>query len=85
MSCWHRHGTHSLLGIAAFTGAAYAAWHYLDTPAGKVGLLLVLGCWAAGSHPPWVVTGGPPSGSLSASAAAADPPGGGTGWAGGNP
>src|SRR5262249_19159775 len=40
----HRHGTHSLAGIAAFTGAAYAARHYLYTPAGKVGLgvLLVL-------------------------------------------
>jgi membrane-bound metal-dependent hydrolase YbcI (DUF457 family) len=38
----HRHGTHSLLGVAAFTGAAYAAWHYLYTPAGKVGLGLLL-------------------------------------------
>jgi len=38
----HRHGTHSLLGIAAFTGAAYAAWHYLYTPAGKIGLGLLL-------------------------------------------
>ena len=38
----HRHGTHSLVGIAAFTGAAYAARHYLYTPAGKIGLGLLL-------------------------------------------
>src|SRR5215469_15979690 len=40
----HRHGTHSLAGIAAFTGAAYAAGHYRQTLAGDIGLgvLLVL-------------------------------------------
>jgi len=40
----HRHGTHSLAGIAAFTGAAYAAEHNRHTLAGKIGLgvLLVL-------------------------------------------
>jgi membrane-bound metal-dependent hydrolase YbcI (DUF457 family) len=38
----HRHGTHSFLGIAAFTVAAYEAERYLYTPAGKVGLGLLL-------------------------------------------
>lgn len=40
----HRHGTHSLAGIAAFTAAAWAADHYRHLLAGKVvlGLLLVL-------------------------------------------
>ena len=40
----HRHGTHSLAGIAAFTGAAYVAEHYRRTLGGKIvlGLLLVL-------------------------------------------
>jgi hypothetical protein len=38
----HRHGTHSLAGIAAFTGAAYAAEHYRHTLAGKIGLGLLL-------------------------------------------
>jgi membrane-bound metal-dependent hydrolase YbcI (DUF457 family) len=40
----HRHGTHSLAGIAAFTGAAYAAEHSRQTLGGKIGLgfLLVL-------------------------------------------
>ena len=40
----HRHGTHSLVGIAAFSGAAYVAERHLQTPAGKIGLgvLLVL-------------------------------------------
>ncbi len=38
----HRHGTHSLVGVAAFTGAAWAARHYLYTPAGKIGLGLLL-------------------------------------------
>jgi membrane-bound metal-dependent hydrolase YbcI (DUF457 family) len=42
LSGGHRHGTHSLAGIAAFTGAAYAAGHYRQLPAGKIGLGLLL-------------------------------------------
>ena len=38
----HRHGTHSLAGIAAFTGAAYVADHYRQTLGGKIGLGLLL-------------------------------------------
>lgn len=38
----HRHGTHSLAGVAAFTGAAYAAGHYRQLLAGKIGLGLML-------------------------------------------
>lgn len=40
----HRHGTHSLAGIAAFTAAAWAADRYRHLLAGKIalGLLLVL-------------------------------------------
>jgi membrane-bound metal-dependent hydrolase YbcI (DUF457 family) len=38
----HRHGTHSLVGIAAFTGAAYAAEHYRQTLGGKIGLAVLL-------------------------------------------
>lgn len=38
----HRHGTHSLAGIAAFTGAAYAAEHYRRTLGGDIGLGLLL-------------------------------------------
>jgi len=38
----HRHGTHSLVGVAAFTGAAYAAEHYRHTLGGKIGLGLLL-------------------------------------------
>jgi membrane-bound metal-dependent hydrolase YbcI (DUF457 family) len=38
----HRHGTHSLVGVAAFTGGAYAAEHYRYTLAGKAGLGLLL-------------------------------------------
>jgi membrane-bound metal-dependent hydrolase YbcI (DUF457 family) len=38
----HRHGTHSLAGVAAFTAAAYVAERHLHTPAGKVGLGLML-------------------------------------------
>jgi membrane-bound metal-dependent hydrolase YbcI (DUF457 family) len=38
----HRHGTHSFFGIAAFTVAAFEAERYLYTPAGKVGLGLLL-------------------------------------------
>ncbi len=42
LSGGHRHGTHSLAGIAAFTGAAYAAEHYRQTLPGKIGLGLLL-------------------------------------------
>jgi hypothetical protein len=38
----HRHGTHSIAGIAAFTGAAYLAEHYRRTLGGKIGLGLLL-------------------------------------------
>jgi len=40
----HRHGTHSLVGIAAFSAAAFAADTYRQLPAGKItlGLLLTL-------------------------------------------
>ena len=38
----HRHGTHSLVGAAVFTGGAYAADHYRQSPAGKAGLALLL-------------------------------------------
>jgi membrane-bound metal-dependent hydrolase YbcI (DUF457 family) len=38
----HRHGTHSLAGIAAFTGTAYLAERHLQTLAGKIGLGLLL-------------------------------------------
>lgn len=38
----HRHGTHSLAGIAAFTEAAYAAEHFRRTWGGKIGLGLLL-------------------------------------------
>jgi membrane-bound metal-dependent hydrolase YbcI (DUF457 family) len=34
----HRHGTHSVVGVAVFTALAWAACHYRDTPAGKAGL-----------------------------------------------
>ena len=38
----HRHGTHSLVGIAAFSAAAYAADAYRQVPAGKIALGLLL-------------------------------------------
>ena len=40
----HRHGTHSLVGIAAFSASAFAADTYRQLPAGKItlGLLLTL-------------------------------------------
>src|SRR2546428_7670412 len=37
----HRHGTHSLAGIAAFTGAAYVAEHYRRTLGGQIGVRLL--------------------------------------------
>lgn len=38
----HRHGTHSLVGIAAFSAAAYAADAYRHVTAGKIALGLLL-------------------------------------------
>ncbi len=38
----HRHGTHSLVGIAAFTAGAYAAISYRHTLPGKIALGLLL-------------------------------------------
>lgn len=38
----HRHGTHSLLGVAAFTGAAWLACHYRDTIPGRIALFAIL-------------------------------------------
>lgn len=49
----HRHGTHSLLGVAAFTAAAWAAATHQGTLAGRIGLgvllALVLGGAAYGA------------------------------------
>jgi membrane-bound metal-dependent hydrolase YbcI (DUF457 family) len=42
LSGGHRHGTHSLVGIAAFTAAAWAAVTYRHTVAGLAGLGLLL-------------------------------------------
>jgi membrane-bound metal-dependent hydrolase YbcI (DUF457 family) len=38
----HRHGTHSAVGVAAFTGAAWLACHYRDTMPGRIGLGIIL-------------------------------------------
>jgi membrane-bound metal-dependent hydrolase YbcI (DUF457 family) len=38
----HRHASHSLLGIAAFTGLAWLAAHYRADVAGKAGLALLI-------------------------------------------
>ena len=38
----HRHGTHSLLGVAAFTGFAWLACHYRDTIPGRIALAVIL-------------------------------------------
>ena len=38
----HRHGTHSLAGVAAFTGAAWLACHYRDTIPGRIALAVIL-------------------------------------------
>jgi membrane-bound metal-dependent hydrolase YbcI (DUF457 family) len=52
LSGGHRHFTHSLGGIAVFTGLAYLACLFRHDPAGKTGLLLLLslafsaGLWA---------------------------------------
>ena len=45
----HRHGTHSLLGVAAFTGAAWLACLFRDTWPGRValGVIIAVGLAAA--------------------------------------
>lgn len=45
----HRHGTHSAIGVAAFTGAAWLACHYRGTWSGRValGVILAVGFAAA--------------------------------------
>lgn len=45
----HRHGTHSLVGVAAFTGAAWLACHYRHDMGGRValGVILAVGFAAA--------------------------------------
>jgi hypothetical protein len=40
--CGHRHGTHSLVGIAACSAAAYVADAYRQLTAGKIALALLL-------------------------------------------
>jgi membrane-bound metal-dependent hydrolase YbcI (DUF457 family) len=42
LSGGHRHGTHSVVGIAAFSAAAFAADTYRQVPAGKIALGLLL-------------------------------------------
>ncbi|MGH3273474.1 MAG: metal-dependent hydrolase [Streptosporangiaceae bacterium] len=45
----HRHATHSLLGIAAFTGLAWLGVHFRADWAGKAGLALLMTLTAAGA------------------------------------
>lgn len=45
----HRHGTHSLLGVAAFWGAAWAAATHQGTLAGRAGLGVLLALILAGA------------------------------------
>lgn len=45
----HRHASHSLLGIAVFTGLAYAACHFRHDLGGKIGLGLLLVIVVAGA------------------------------------
>jgi membrane-bound metal-dependent hydrolase YbcI (DUF457 family) len=42
LSGGHRHGTHSLTGIAAFAGAAWLACHWRNTVPGRIALFLIL-------------------------------------------
>lgn len=42
LSGGHRHATHSVLGIAAFTGLAWVSCHYRGDWAGKAGLALLM-------------------------------------------
>lgn len=44
----HRKGTHSLAGIAIFTGLAWLAVHYRASPGGSAGLLVLLSLIIAG-------------------------------------
>jgi membrane-bound metal-dependent hydrolase YbcI (DUF457 family) len=44
----HRHGTHSVAGIAIFTGLAWAAVHYRHDLAGRIGLCVLLSLIIAG-------------------------------------
>jgi membrane-bound metal-dependent hydrolase YbcI (DUF457 family) len=44
----HRHATHSVLGIAIFTGLAWVSAHYRDTIPGKAGLALLMTIAVAG-------------------------------------
>jgi membrane-bound metal-dependent hydrolase YbcI (DUF457 family) len=43
----HRHATHSVLGVAVFTGLAWACGHFRHDWAGKAGLALLLTLSAA--------------------------------------
>jgi membrane-bound metal-dependent hydrolase YbcI (DUF457 family) len=45
----HRHGTHSFLGIAVFTGLAWLSAHYRADIAGKAGLALLMTLTVAGA------------------------------------
>lgn len=49
VSFGHRHGTHSIPGIAAFTGLAILACHYRHDYAGMAGLALLLTIAVAGA------------------------------------
>src|SRR5919201_116563 len=42
LSGGHRHATHSVLGVAAFTALAWVSCHYRADVAGKAGLALLL-------------------------------------------
>jgi len=44
----HRHATHSVLGIAVFTGLAWVSAHYVHDWAGKAGLALLMTLSVAG-------------------------------------
>jgi membrane-bound metal-dependent hydrolase YbcI (DUF457 family) len=44
----HRHGTHSLIGIAVFTGLAWLAVHYRHDTAARIGLAVLLSLIIAG-------------------------------------
>jgi membrane-bound metal-dependent hydrolase YbcI (DUF457 family) len=48
LSGGHRHATHSLLGIAAFTGLAWVSCHYRADWGGKAGLALLMTLSVAG-------------------------------------
>lgn len=44
----HRHGTHSILGVAVFTGLSWLGVHYRHDLAGRIGLCLLLTLVIAG-------------------------------------